>query len=91
MLTNKDIKHRQLFKLNQQQIKILGELKQAQNDMIVSINDCALVELDNENVLKRGVIAQKMKFAVKRYTKMYMEYVVLQRDIETLKQWKAQD
>lgn len=87
MLSNGQIKRREIFKLNQKLLKLYGDLKKAQNDMICSINQCAMDELDKANSLKVGVHKLDLKRTIKRYTDLYMNIKVLERDRADLENW----
>lgn len=89
MLSNSQIKRREIFKINQRLLKLYGDLKKAQNDMIVSINQCAMDELEKANNLKVGVHKLDLKRTIKRYTDVYMNIKALERDRADLENWQT--
>lgn len=91
MLTNKQVKSREIFKTKQELIRATGELKKAQQDYLLATNEVALSEIRNDNKLKKGVIELKFKGAINRYFKAYGKYIGLQEQLSKLTQWKAED
>lgn len=88
METTKQINKKELFKENQRLIKVLGELKKAQNDLIVSLNKCALLEVTNANKLKKSVAMLDFKHQLKHYFKVYGDKFITEEHIDKLRQWK---
>lgn len=91
MLSNKQIKSREIYKTKQELIKATGELKKVQQDYLLATNEVALCEFRKDNKLKQGVIALKFKSATTRYFKAYGRYVGLQEQLSRLTAWKAED
>jgi len=91
MLSNSQIKQRELYKENQRLIKIIGEFKRAQNEMLLALNECALSEIRKDNKLKQSVINLRMKNAIKRYFNLYGEKYMCEEHIQELKEWKTVD
>lgn len=91
METNKQIKKKELFKANQRLIKVLGDLKKAQNDLLVSMNNCALLEVTHANSLKKGVAMMDFKLRLKYYFKVYGDKVIIEEHIDQLRDWKAEE
>lgn len=91
MQSNKQIKKREIFILKQKLIKQLGIVKDAQNKLLVAINECAYDELnkDSVNALKRSVNQLTMKNAIKHYINSYMQKLVYDDDLKDLESWKA--
>lgn len=77
-MASNDIKalRKKRFALGQQKLTILGNLKKAQNDLLTSMNECALAEVCHYNALKKGVIMAKMKSAIKHYFKVYGDKII---------------
>lgn len=91
MLSNREIKRREIYKANQKLIRVLGDFKKAQQEFLYATNQLALDELDKPNALVKGVHNAKFKSAVKNYIKTYGEKVGLERYIAQLKEWEAKD
>lgn len=91
MLSNKQIKSREIFKTKQDLIKATGELKKAQQEYLLATNEVALSEIRKDNALKKGVVALKFKGAINRYYKAYGRYIGLQEQLSKLTQWKAEE
>lgn len=89
METNYQIKKRELFKANQKLIQTLGNLKKAQNDLLASMNNCALLEVTHANSLKKGVAMMDFKACLKHYFKVYGDKIILEEHIDELRNWKA--
>lgn len=91
MLTNAQIKSRELYKATQNLIKILGNFKKAQQDLLLAMNECALAEICHFNAIKKGVVMQKCKWAIKHYIKVYGDKFIEEEHIEQLKNWQPND
>lgn len=91
MLSNLEIKRKEIYKANQKLLKVLGDFKKAQCDYLKATNQLALDELDKANSLVRGVHNLAFKTAVKKYMQVYGEKVGLERSISQLKAWECKD
>lgn len=88
METMNQINRKELFKENNNLIKLCGELKKAQNDLLVSLNKCALLEVTHANQLKKGVAMVEFKSRLKHYFKVYGDKLLCEEHIDQLRQWK---
>lgn len=91
MLSNRDIKRREIYKAQQKLIRVLGDFKKAQQEYLYATNQLALDELKKPNALVTAVHKQKFKSAVKQYINLYGEKIGLEEHIAQLKQWKVED
>lgn len=64
------------YALSQEAIRIKGRLKKAQEDLLASMNECAIAENCHYNALKKGVIMAKMKSAIMAYFKVYGDKII---------------
>lgn len=91
MERNKQIKRKELFKANQRLIKVLANLKKAQSDLLVALNNCALMEVTHANALQKGLTMMSFKSCLKHYFKVYGDKFILEEHIDQLRDWKAID
>lgn len=91
MLTNKQIKSKELYKVNQELLKVYGEMKKVQNDYLCATNEMAMAEYRKDNVLKKKVIELKFKSAIKNYFRVYARKIGLEEQRSALQQWKTED
>lgn len=91
METNYQIKKKELYKANNKLIQVLGNLKKAQNDLLASMNKCALLEVTHANALKKGVAMMDFKSCLKHYFKVYGDKVILEEHIDELRNWSAKE
>lgn len=89
MLSNAQIKQRELYRQRQNLIKLCGEMKRAQEEMLLALNECALSELRKDNKLKQGVITLRMRSAIKRYFACYGAKYNCEQHIQELQDWKV--
>lgn len=89
METNYQIKKKELFKANQRLIITLGKLKKAQNDLLVALNKCAVLEVEHANQLKKSVAMLEFKQVLKHYFKVYGDKYILEEHISQLRDWSA--
>lgn len=75
---DKDFKalRKKRYALQQEAIRIKGKIKKAQDEMLASMNECAIAEVCHYNALKKGVIMARMKATVKAYFKAYGDKVI---------------
>lgn len=88
MLTNRQIKSRELFKASQSLIKVNGNFKKAQHDLLCAFNECALSEYRKDNKLKKSVVSMKCKSAIKYYFSVFADKVALEEQIQRLRAWQ---
>jgi len=91
MLSNKEIKRKEIFKKTQELIKVTRDFKKAQSDLLLALNDCAQAEVCHYNKLQKGVVELRFKGAVKHYFRVYGQKMIIEEHIQELKNWKAED
>jgi len=91
MLTNEQIRKKEIYKCQQRQIKLNGELKQAQADLIASLNECALAEVCKYNPIQKKYAEYKCKSSLKCYFKVYGQVYLNQEHINELLTWHCED
>ena len=91
MLSNREIKSKEIYKAKQKLLRVKGEFKQVQNDLLIAMNECALSEYRHDNKLKQGVIALKCKNAISRYMRVYGEMFGIEEHLSALYKWEPKD
>lgn len=91
MLSNAQIKTREIYKVKQELIKARTRFRDAQQDLLLALNECALSEYRNDNKLKKGVVTIKCKSAIKEYFVAYGKKLGLEEHLQSLYDWKAED
>lgn len=91
METNYQIKKKELFKESQRLIKICGNLKKVQSDLIASLNKCAILECGKANQLKKSIAMIEFKQCLKSYFRVYGDKMICEEQIEKLRNWTAKE
>lgn len=91
MITNKQIKNKEIYKTKQQLLKLRGLFKEEQHELLLALNEMALSEIKHYNVLKQGVVNARLKSAIRTYINRYGEITLLEEHLQKLFDWSATD